>query len=263
MTLPARAADWDRANDANFVALATRYATVIGGTTSTADNLLRIDSGTAMAYYTGVFHYDLAPDAVPAAIAAAQASFAGRRWGWWVTPTSRPQDVAAPLEAAGLVRRWSDEGMALPLDAVRWQPEPPGLSVAPVRDLDGLHAWLATNIAGFGMAEEYAVPFRRIVQAAFESGADVGPYLLARLDGAPVGAACLLVTGTTAGVVDVAVVPSARRQGVGAAVTQAVLRAGIARGCTLAVLQASAMGAPVYRRLGFQTTCAFTVYTPA
>ena len=45
--------------------------------------------------------------------------------------------------------------------------------------------------------------------------------------------------------------PHARRQGLGAAITQRAVRTGSEAGCRTAVLGASRMGRPVYARLGF------------
>ena len=45
--------------------------------------------------------------------------------------------------------------------------------------------------------------------------------------------------------------PEFRRRGYGAAATWAAIEVGAQRGCDHAVLQASEMGAPVYRRMGF------------
>jgi predicted GNAT family acetyltransferase len=60
------------------------------------------------------------------------------------------------------------------------------------------------------------------------------------------------VSGTTAGVYNVATPAPYRGRGYGAALTWAVLAEGAARGCTHGVLQASGAGYPVYRRMGFR-----------
>jgi GNAT superfamily N-acetyltransferase len=70
---------------------------------------------------------------------------------------------------------------------------------------------------------------------------------------APVCCSMLLVTGHVAGIYWVGVTRSQRRRGLGAAITAHAVRAGKERGCALASLQASPLGAPVYRRIGFQS----------
>ena len=44
-----------------------------------------------------------------------------------------------------------------------------------------------------------------------------------------------------------------RGRGLGEAITWEAVKAGIAAGCELASLQASALGRPVYERMGFET----------
>ena len=60
-------------------------------------------------------------------------------------------------------------------------------------------------------------------------------------------------TGNTIGVNNIATIESARRQGLGAAMTERVAADGLADGCEVAILQSSPMGRPVYERLGYRT----------
>lgn len=70
-------------------------------------------------------------------------------------------------------------------------------------------------------------------------------------EGEPACCSMLLVTGDMAGVYWVGALAGYRQKGLGAAITAHAVAAGVARGCKDACLQASEMGAPVYRRLGF------------
>jgi ribosomal protein S18 acetylase RimI-like enzyme len=76
--------------------------------------------------------------------------------------------------------------------------------------------------------------------------------IVARLDGEVVGTALVVIDGPVAGIYNVGVRESARGRGIGRAVTAEVARIARATGCRLAILEASAIGAPVYRRLGFR-----------
>jgi len=76
------------------------------------------------------------------------------------------------------------------------------------------------------------------------------------LDGRPVGAATLhLTTGPlgVAGIYDVGVLPDMRRRGIGASVSVHACDFARALGCRYAVLNATGMGAPVYRSIGFES----------
>ena len=55
----------------------------------------------------------------------------------------------------------------------------------------------------------------------------------------------------------------ARRRGVGTAATWAAVAAGRAWGCDKVVLQASEMGFPMYRAMGFRTVVRYAIFRPS
>ena len=59
------------------------------------------------------------------------------------------------------------------------------------------------------------------------------------------------VTGTTAGVYNVATPVEHQRRGYGRALTRAAVDEGMQRGCDHAILQSSPAGQPVYEAMGF------------
>lgn len=79
---------------------------------------------------------------------------------------------------------------------------------------------------------------------------------MAWVNGSPVGVSCAFLTrGSTgiAGIYDVGVLPEYRNQGIGKALTHAVCVWARERGYRVAGLNATPMGEPVYRALGFQS----------
>jgi GNAT superfamily N-acetyltransferase len=83
--------------------------------------------------------------------------------------------------------------------------------------------------------------------------ADNAVALLAYLDSKPVGIAMTIVSHGVAGIYWVGTLAGARGKGIGEAVTAAAINAGFDLGAEIASLQASPMGEPVYRRMGFET----------
>lgn len=79
---------------------------------------------------------------------------------------------------------------------------------------------------------------------------------VARVGGAPVAAALSIVdsVGGNAGVYWVGAVPEARRRGAGQAVTRMVTNAAFEQGAKRVTLEASRLGEPVYRRMGYRET---------
>ena len=76
---------------------------------------------------------------------------------------------------------------------------------------------------------------------------------LADLDGDPVAIAMTIVNHGIAGIYWVGNLAEARGRGIGRAVSAAATNAGFDLGADLASLQASPMGEPVYRALGYET----------
>jgi hypothetical protein len=77
--------------------------------------------------------------------------------------------------------------------------------------------------------------------------------VVAYLDDAPVAAAQTVLSHGIAGVYWVGTVERARGSGLGEAVTRAVTNRAFDRGALVNTLQASPMGAPIYRRMGYET----------
>jgi len=137
-------------------------------------------------------------------------------------------------------------------------PVPPGLGIVRVEDKETLQQWIHIASLGFGVAEEFEqVWYDFFVEAVFEQ-----PFwtYLALLNGRPVGTSQLFLSAGVAGIYNVTCVPEARGQGIGAAITQAPLLDARAIGYWVGILQASKLGYPVYRRLGFQDFGKMSLY---
>jgi GNAT superfamily N-acetyltransferase len=130
-------------------------------------------------------------------------------------------------------------------------PEPapalPGLEVAPCRSPAEVELFERTSVEAFtGTAASWSPG--TIHPPAASLAVPGLTLLLARLGGQPVGTAIAATDGTVLNVGGVAVVASARRQGIGTQVTAACL----ATAPDLpAVLSSSEDGHPLYQTLGF------------
>ena len=83
---------------------------------------------------------------------------------------------------------------------------------------------------------------------------------LAILNGQPVATSQFLLSAGVAGIYNVTCLPEARGQGIGAAITLAPLLEARLRGYRISILQASHLGYPVYRRLGFHDYGKLNIY---
>lgn len=223
-------------------------------------------SGLPVYLFNGVARTRLSAEpeaALDEHIAAPLAAFASRPlpMAWWVTPSSRPVDLARRLAAHGLRHSGDEPAMAVDLLTVPEQVSaPPSLSIEEVTDFAGLREAMDIVCASFGEPTTFTQKF--VALLAGHELDDSLPFraYLARLDGVPVATSQLFRAAGIAGIYAVATLPSARRQGVGAAITLAPLLAARALGYRLGILTASAMGYGVYQRLGFEEVCRFSTY---
>ncbi len=172
------------------------------------------------------------------------------RWEWVVGPISDPPDLKDRLAAHGLAQLGCSYGMAVNLDADHAAlPAVEGLELAAV-DEGTLKTWAETVVHGF--SAPVLVP--SFVDQECALGARHPSYrrYLGLLNGQPVATSALLLGTRAAGIYCVSTLPSARRLGIGALITQVALDEARRMGYATAILQSSAMGRGVYARLGFQ-----------
>jgi GNAT superfamily N-acetyltransferase len=103
---------------------------------------------------------------------------------------------------------------------------------------------------------------RRLFSDSFAADPDV-ELVIASLDGRAVGTSLAIRTEKVAGVYAVGTLVDARRRGVGTAATWAAVAAGRTWGCDTVVLQASDMGFPIYRAMGFRTVVRYAIFRPS
>ncbi|GAA3436888.1 GNAT family N-acetyltransferase [Kutzneria kofuensis] len=209
------------------------------------------DSDLAM-YRSGVPHWTLngvvrvRDHDLDDAVAEASSHFAGLPWLWWVGPDS---DASV---ADGLLARGGTELARLPVMTIALDTfvVPDGVSVA--EDV----AEFVTAYAAVSEIRPEGVP----VAVERELSLDVLRFA-ARVDGRIVGTAEAWISHDVVTVYFVGTQPGFRRQGIGTAVTAAALAAGRERGCRLGALTSSAMGEPVYRRMGFETVAEMRLFS--
>lgn len=223
-------------------------------------------SGQPNAELNGIVRAQVPPGDDPGAVIAAareRVSPDGQPWTWWDPPAA----IERLLPAAGLYLNSRDTGMAADLARMPTSVETPAaLTVERIRDDAGALAWRLAFRAAHGQPpnapttpEREAAVLRGFAPAGYDASEPLRLYL-ARLAGVPVAVSQLFIGAGTAGIYCVATLPAARRQGIGAAVTHAALTDARALGYHMAVLGATALGAGVYRRLGFAACGGLTEY---
>jgi hypothetical protein len=203
----------------------------------------------------GAFRTDAS---VPAAevIARADTFFARRRRGYTVKvrDSGEDADLEAASAAAGLVAvgaPFPEMICRRPLGEVE---RPAGTEIRPVTDEQGLDDFLTVNADAYSV---YGMP-PEVFTDSFDQpdrvlgDADVA-LLVAYRGASPRAAALTYLSDGVASLQWVGTVASARQLGLGRVITRETTNLAFSRGAAAVTLQASEMGEPVYRALGFET----------
>ena len=229
-------------NLAGSWALFGRAHGAVGG----SDRCTFAATGIPAAFFNGA--YAAGPVDDPEQVVADAIAFMAQQqvpWLLWVRDGVQDGLLDAGRRA-GLTDAGGPPAMALAaLDEI--PPRPDGLEVWTVRDPAGVETFRELAARGFEMPLEIAATL--ITDSLVDEPA-IG-MVVGSVAETPVSCALVSITGTTAGIYNVATPPEFRRHGYGAALTWAAIAEGIRRGCDHAVLQASHLGAPVYRAMGF------------
>jgi len=163
--------------------------------------------------------------------------------GLWSLDPPSPPDLGAYLLARGFQTGWRPHWMALDPRRMRDEfPSPPGVVVAPAPD----ETWNAPDVPyNDPLLHKY---IRQLPDRLIRFGA--------WLDGRPVGQIVVFIAEEereVAGIYACGVAESARQRGIGTALTLAACRWAQQQQCSLVTLNATGMGEPVYRRVGFES----------
>ncbi len=237
--------------DLNFMEAMRDLTRRAGGTVVDEDGLLLYVSPHPLPVLcNGVFRAD---PRVPAAdvLARTRDFFARRERGFSVMLRDHHDaDLRAAALTAGLVQMGDMPGMILDRrlpDAV----PPPGVTLRRVETAADVAAFadvMSASYATYGMPPD--------VMPCLFARRDplVGPHVvtfLALVDGRPAAGAMTIVTHGVAGIYWVGTTPEARGRGLAELCTRAAGNAGMDLGGRIASLQASPMGEPVYKRMGY------------
>jgi hypothetical protein len=239
--------------DRNLVAVyATDTRATPGGAVIEADGLVmcRTPHGTVatnMAIVTGPI------DAARVRTLTAEAyERDGRPFAVW---TREHADAALDedLRRLGFHQIHREPGMVYLQDGAALPPPPPEITIRAITDDAGREEYGRLMARAFGV---YGAPEKSTLEhfasMAGVRGPDTQAYLAWR-DGRAVAGATLYMAHEVGGIGWVGTDPDAFGRGYGRAVTRAVIADGVRRGARFMNLQASPMGEPMYRRMGFLT----------
>jgi ribosomal protein S18 acetylase RimI-like enzyme len=245
---------------ANWAAFYTHLGRAPGCELVVGRELSWLLSGVPDAFMNVVFRTDLPADHAGDIVDDALRHFRSQqvaRLSWWVDGAGGP--VGRLLESRGLTFNEGGTAMAADLRSLPAGVAPPaGVQIVPVPDHAALRSWIAVMRIGFGLP-------RSAEERLFElfAGLTLEPPLytfLGLLDGRPVATSQLFVGAGVGGIYNVTCLPDARGRGIGTAVTRAAALEARRHALDVGILQASSLGYPIYRRLGFLDYGRLNVY---
>jgi GNAT superfamily N-acetyltransferase len=177
---------------------------------------------------------------------------------WWFGPSAQPSDLGSVLSERGLQCSVSP-AMAVDLSTL---PEsyvlPKDLQIKRVENRAELKIYCQVLAGVFGMPEFVADAFYDfLLNLGFDSSFI---NYIGLIDDQIVATSSVCLGGGVAGVYNVATLESARRKGVGAAMTAIPLLEARSAGYRVAALESSESGYSVYQKLGFQEYCKISRY---
>jgi GNAT superfamily N-acetyltransferase len=235
-----------------------------GGEVHEGRELTWFASGIAHPLVNGVMRARFTPQ--DAARKAAEIIGEFRRRGipleWAIGSSTRPRDLGRYLSELGLHHSHDYPGMAVDLRELPREVVPPKeLSIEPANGLRSLEACLKVAVVAFGVPPEAARILLAVERRASRGRAAVVQHFLGRLDGRPVATSMLYATRGVAGIYLVGTLPEVRGRGIARAMTLTALLTGRRLGYRIGALQATELGLPVYRRLGFREFSSFELYS--
>ena len=182
-------------------------------------------------------------------------------WTWYTGPSTLPLDLGEHLQSHGFNHVGDTPCMAVELESMNESlPEPSGLTIEPVEDVETLKDWIQAGTLGFRLKRSTSELLFAIESTlGFDKDLPRQSYV-GYLNGEPVATSLLLLTSGVAGLFCVSTVPNARGKGIGTAISLASLKEAHDRGYKVGVVHSSKMGYGVYRRIGFKDYCKIGIY---
>jgi len=178
---------------------------------------------------------------------------------WFVSPMSRPKSLQSLLTDHGFTYQNEWKAMAIDLKTV---PEsfniPEGMEIKEVLNLEELKTWTDILVKSFEFPEIVHSYKKYFINAGLES--PNSHYYLGFLNGNPVSTGVLFNGEGAAGIFYIGTLPGARRHGIAKTMVNYLLSRAKNRGSYTSILQASEMGYPVYKKIGFKKYYTTKIY---
>jgi len=249
--------------ESNMIAFWSAYGRASGSTLHATADVVWFYTGIQDPLSNGVLSAKLKPEDVKATVDTLQAKIAeqGAPAFWWVGPQSKPDNLGSLLEQHGLKPAGEVPGMAIDLDLVDHKPEMvPNFTIQKVSNPEMQALWARTVAVGTGFPDAVAEMMASIEATLTDRFYQAQHRYIGLLDGVPVATSALVLDSGVAGIYAVATIPEVRRKGLGRIMTLIPLLEAKQLGYRVGTLQASAMGYPIYKKIGYKDVGNYRLY---
>lgn len=249
--------------ESNMTAFWSAYGRGNGCTLHSTPNVVWFYTGLAVALFNGVVSAKLKLDEVKLIVENLQSKLdeRGAPALWWLGPSSTPGNLGVLLEQHGLHPAGEVPGMAGELAVMNPTPKTiENFIIQKASNIEMQALW--GRIAAIGSEfPDSATEMAQLEASLTDSQYKVQHRYIGFWDGVPVASSAMVLDSGVAGIYAVATIPEARRKGIGRLMTEFPLFEARQAGYRVGILQASSMGYPIYKKMGFKDVCKFSIYS--
>jgi len=247
----------------NMIAFWAVYGRAPGAFLHADPEVTWLYTGIRSPLFNGVVKIDTTPDGIRRVHEqlAERIAAGGAPAFWWASDRAQRSDVGKVLEGLGL--EVAGEVPAMAIDLARLPAGVPVVAGLQIRRVSGpgqQRVWAAVAAEGTGFPEAAIEQMSTLEASLSDPEYLAQPRYIGYLDGVPVASSALVPAAGVAGLYAVATLPAARGRGIGNAMTLAAMLDARRRGYRVGVLQASSMGYPIYKKLGFADVYSYRLY---
>ena len=171
---------------------------------------------------------------------------------WSIGNVSQPNNLESLLESESFVKTEKSPGMALDLNTLdKSRVNIEGLIIKKVSNTVELRVWCDTLVKGYGLPEFVGDAFFNFNLDLWENNIYTVENYIGYFENSPVATSTVFYSDGVAGIYSVSTIESARKKGIGTAITIAPLIDAVELKYQVATLISSELGFGVYESIGF------------
>jgi GNAT superfamily N-acetyltransferase len=249
--------------ESNMIAFWSAYGRANGCTLQLTPDAVWFYTGIQTPLFNGVVSAKLNPENVKATFDSLQRKIdeKGSPALWWIGPQSQPDHLDTLFEPYGLQPAGEVPGMAIDLELLDNKLEMiPNFVIQKVDTTEMQARWARTAAVGTGFPDVAVEAMEQLEVTMTDPQYKAQYRYIGFLNGIPVATSALVLDSGVAGIYAVATIPEARRKGIGKIMTVMPLLEARQIGYRVGILQASSMGYPIYKKIGFKDVCMYKLY---